>query len=195
MRRLKGQNGFSLMEIIVVLIIMGVIAIVFSRTIIYSVQNYIFSRNTEQISQKAQLAMARLNIELRDVMAISTATADRIDYTLDRSAVPSCTVAAGCQFSIKRNGNTITLEGTNPVVAAQILIDGLNDNNSGNNFLSYYLSDGTTAWTTANGIDALAKIQVKISLKADSSLGATPLNYEGSINPRANLIFNAPQPN
>lgn len=202
MKQLKGELGFTLIEVIVVLILLSIVAIVLSNSIIYGVQSYVFARDADQLSQKAQLAMARINKELTDITAVSFVSADQIDYTLTKNTVPSCTVAlpAGCQYSMKRTGTQITLEGTTPLVAVQVLIDGLTANNGGNSFLSYFRSDGTTAWATADGFsningnaNYLATIQVWISL--DILSGSNHLDYRGTINPRANGILNAPQLN
>lgn len=195
MKRKPEEKGFTLIEIIVVLIILGIAAIALANIITYVMQGYTFARNADQLSQKAQLAMSRIKIELTDVTAVSVATADQVDYTLPRSSVPSCTVDTGCQYSIKRTGTSITMEGTNPVITAQTLIDGLTVNNNGNNFLSFYQSDGATAWTNTSAISDLAKIQIIISLDNETGKGVTSLKYEGSVNPRANTMLNAPKPN
>jgi prepilin-type N-terminal cleavage/methylation domain-containing protein len=202
MKQLKGNFGFTLIEIIVVLVLLGIMAIALSNTIFYGVRSFIFARDADQLSQKAQLAMARINRELTDITAVSFASADQIDYTLTQ-ILPGCAVSTGCQYnySIKRTGTQITLERTtNPIVTAQVLIDGLTNNNGGNNFLSYFRSDGTTAWTTADGFsninsnaNYLATIQGWISL--DISSGSNHLDYQGRINPRVNGVLNAPQLN
>ena len=142
MKQLKSELGFTLIEIIVVLVILGIVAVVLSNAIIYGVQSFVFARDADQLSQKAQLAMERINKELTDITVVSFASADQVDYTLTKNTVPSCTVAlpAGCQYSIKRDNinNQITLEGTNPVVAVQVLIGGLTANNGGNKFLFFF---------------------------------------------------------
>ncbi|MGV8059394.1 MAG: type II secretion system protein [Smithellaceae bacterium] len=204
MKQSKNESGFTLIEIIAVLVILGIVAIAFSNIIGYGVRGYIFARNADQLSQKAQLALARLNRELADITAVSFASADQIDYTSPKN-LPSCTLDEGCQYSIKRTGTSITLERiTAPVVAAQVLIDGLTANNGGNNFLSYFRSAATTAWTTADGFknitadgsinaNYLGTIKVQISL--DFPNGGKPPDYMGTINPRANGVSNAPQLN
>jgi prepilin-type N-terminal cleavage/methylation domain-containing protein len=214
MKQLTGKQGFTLIEVIVVLVLLGIMAIALSNVITYGVQSYVFARNADQLSQKAQLATARIKQELVDIAPdpnnptvnpISFADANRIDYILIQK-LPSCTVSSGCpyQYSMKKTGTSITLERTTaPVVAAQVLIDGLTANNGGNNFLSYFRSEGT-AWTTADGfknikadgsINANYLGTIKVHISLDFPSGGKPPDYQGTINPRANGVFTAPQLN
>jgi prepilin-type N-terminal cleavage/methylation domain-containing protein len=196
MKRFSDKQGFTLIEMIVVLVIMGIVAVVLVNVIVYSMQAYIFARNADQLSQKAQLAMARIKIELTDNTNVSTATSTQITYTVPKSAAPpSCTTAAGCQYTLLLSGTQVTLQDVTNSGTAQVLIDGLTAGNNGNNFLNYYQSDGT-AWATTNGFSSLNKIVVNFYLNNDTGSGVViPVSYEGSINPRANTILNAPSPN
>lgn len=187
MKQLKSELGFTLIEIIVVLVLLGIMAAVLSNAIVYGVQSFVFARDAEQLSQRAQLAMARINRELTDITAVAFASADQITYTS----------SSGDIYILLRSGNQITLNKNG--AGAQVLINGLTANNGGNPFLSYFRSDGT-AWTTADGFsningnaNYLATIQVWISL--DILSGSNHLDYKGTINPRVNGVLNAPSLN
>jgi prepilin-type N-terminal cleavage/methylation domain-containing protein len=199
MKRLPWKNelGFTLIEIIAVLVILGIMAVGLSNFVIYGVQSFIFARDADQLSQRAQLALARIKQELVDITPdpnnpavnpISLASQNEIDY---RSS-------SGDTYILLINGNQITLNKNN--TGAQILISGLTANNGGNKFLSYFRSDGTTAWTTADGFsnsnnnaNYLASIKVWITLDI---LNATKdLDFQTSINPRSNDLPNAPSLN
>jgi prepilin-type N-terminal cleavage/methylation domain-containing protein len=196
MRKLTDKKGFTLIEMIMVLIIMGIAGISLVNIIIYSMQSYIFARNADQLSQKAQLAMARIKVELINASEVSVASASQITFKLPQSAAPpSCTTTTGCQYTILLSDNQVTLRDVTNSGAAQVLIDGLTASNNGNSFLSYYQSDGSTAWTTTNGFSELGTIQVIISLDNKTGSGTIPVKYVGSINPRANTILIAPTPN
>jgi len=196
MRRWKNKKGFTLIEVIAALVITGIVVLALVGIISYVMQGYTFARNADQLSQKAQLAMARIKIELTDITAVSTATATQITYTVPKSsAPPSCTTETGCEYTLLLSGTQITLQDVTNSGTAQVLINGLTAGNGGDSFLSYYQSDGTTAWTTSNELSALTKIRVIIFLDNETGRGVTSLKYEGSINPRANTILNAPRPN
>lgn len=61
---LRQQKGFTLIEMIAVLLLVGIMAAVAGMGIVTAVQGYIFSRDNAAISEKAQLAVARINREL-----------------------------------------------------------------------------------------------------------------------------------
>lgn len=190
MKHFTDRQGFTLIEIIAVLVILSIVAIFSGNTILHGMQGYIFARNTDAVSQKAQLAMARIKLELTNASDVSLASADQIDFTLPRSALPSCTLDDGCQYSLKRTGAQITLEKTTaPAITPQVLIDGLTTNNGGLIFLSYFKADGAS-WATADGFSNLTRIKVQLSL--DVVKGGIPFLCEGSINPRATALPNAP---
>lgn len=193
MKRLRENPGFTIIELIAVLMILGIVAFVLSNVIVYGVQGYFFAQNANQTSQKAQLAMTRLNTELTNITNISLASADQIDFTTPRNS-PSCLLDEGCQYRIKRTGTNLTLEATDtvPLVSgAQVLIAGLNAGNDGKTFLSYCKQNETASctWTTTDGLNSLATIKIQIALDFPDS---APLYFHSSINPRGSGIITAP---
>jgi prepilin-type N-terminal cleavage/methylation domain-containing protein len=58
------QKGFTLIEVIVVLILVGILGALAGLGIVSAVQGYMFSKENAAISEKAQLAIARINREL-----------------------------------------------------------------------------------------------------------------------------------
>lgn len=180
----KNEMGFTLIEIIAVLVILGIIAVGLSNLVIYGVRNFIFANDADQISQRAQLALARIKRELVDLTSVNVANTDNssIQYT----------VSTGVEYKLQFFGNQITLQGINPAIASQILIDGVVANNGGNNFLTYFQADGTTIWAPGNPINQLAQIRVIIVLSFQQN---QQLTFQTTINPRENTIPNAPNLN
>jgi prepilin-type N-terminal cleavage/methylation domain-containing protein len=168
LKNIKKEKGFTLIEIIVVLVILGIVAGGLSGAIIFGAQHFIFAREANQLSQKAQLALARIKKELTDVKEISASSDRSIEYVF----------ANGEKYEIKLDDNQITLRGVEPSIASQVLIDGLTENNGGETFLTY-----------AND---MAEIQVKIVMAFQ---GATNLSFQTTINPRKTAIPNVPSLN
>jgi len=64
MRKENRQKGFTLIELIAVLLIVGVLAAFAGLGIVAAVQGYMFSKDNAVNSEKAQLALSHLNREL-----------------------------------------------------------------------------------------------------------------------------------
>jgi prepilin-type N-terminal cleavage/methylation domain-containing protein len=69
---MTNNKGFTLVEIIVSLVIVGIMAAVAGMGIVSMVQGYEFAKENVVISQKAQLVMARLRCELMKLSHIDS---------------------------------------------------------------------------------------------------------------------------
>lgn len=82
------KSGFSLIEIICVLIILGIIAAAATIGISRTVQQYSFTRENDAMAQKAQVALNRILVEFTNV---------------DTSLVPSSLVFSGGSYQYPAN--------------------------------------------------------------------------------------------
>ena len=78
----RSQNGFTLVELIVTILLVGLIG-VFTTLFVYTGLNgYLRARDTSEGALKAQIALDRISMELRDIDSIGVFTAgSQIDYT------------------------------------------------------------------------------------------------------------------
>ncbi|MCF8026619.1 MAG: prepilin-type N-terminal cleavage/methylation domain-containing protein [Desulfobacteraceae bacterium] len=72
----KKEQGFTLIETIAVILLVGIISAVLGMAIVQGVKSYVFGRTNVAISQKARLALARMDRELRAITEIDDTTSN-----------------------------------------------------------------------------------------------------------------------
>jgi prepilin-type N-terminal cleavage/methylation domain-containing protein len=81
---IRAQKGFTLVELIVTLVLVGIIG-TFTTLFMYTGLNgYLRAKDTSEGALKAQIALDRISLELRDIDTIDLGTFSddtRIDYT------------------------------------------------------------------------------------------------------------------
>lgn len=77
-------KGFTLIELIVTIVLVGIIGTFTSLFLYTGIKGYLTARDTAVGALKAQIALDRLSLELRDINSIDLETFEadtRIDYT------------------------------------------------------------------------------------------------------------------
>jgi prepilin-type N-terminal cleavage/methylation domain-containing protein len=186
------QKGFTLFEVIVSLVLMGIMAVGLTLGLVKVVQSFVFAQEATEVSQKAQLAMARIKKELTDATTVTTSNGTTINYTRSYSP-PSCINQDGCSFRIYQSGNTIYLQGISPAFDAQILIDNVSALISGQSFLAYKNTTGATLdCSTSCSLDNLSQIEVSFNVTYGSNQS---LAFSTTVNPRSGSNLNIPKLN
>jgi len=197
MNEIKTINakGFSLIEVIAVLVIMGILAVGLSMGLIKGVEQYLFAGEATEISQKAQVAMARIKKELVGIISVDSISGNQIRYTRPYSP-PSCQNSNGCTFIIQKSGSSILLTNLQPDGGAdsQVLIDNVLDPYAGGDVFLVFKDFNDATWTVESGntVNDLAKIEVLLVLTYGS--GST-IRLNSTINPRQSDKLNAPNLN
>ena len=88
----RTQKGFTLIEVIVVLLLVGVIAVMAGMWIVSIANGYIFTKMNMETTQKAQLAMTRLEREFSAISAVTTASTNASQITYTRPDMASGTL-------------------------------------------------------------------------------------------------------
>ena len=109
--RKRNQNGFTLIEVIVTLVLVGITAVLAGMWIVSVANGYLFAKENAGNVQKGQLAMTRLTKEFTAIHSVdsSVTTATQITYT--RADALGTTVSATVSSTgsvLQLDGNTLT---------------------------------------------------------------------------------------
>jgi len=107
----RKQRGFTLIEVVVTLILVGITAVLAGMWIVSVANGYIFARQNAANVQRGQLAMTRLVKEFSAIQAVNAgATNDtQITYTRsDASGIPVSSTVSKTGSTLQLNGNILT---------------------------------------------------------------------------------------
>ena len=172
--KLHRQQGFTLVEVIAVLLLMGIVALALATTMVTAVEGYLFTKDSADAAQKAQLALARISKELLQATAVTTATSTIVAYTTPAGS-----------FQIVKNNDVITLQKTDsPVYGPQTMIDNVDTNYGADSFIVFEKLDGSSLVYGRRDINTLHA--VKVTLKITGVSGRQIPTFKTMINPRQN---------
>ncbi|MFW6011013.1 MAG: type II secretion system protein [Desulfosalsimonas sp.] len=125
----KDSRGFTLIEVIVSLVILGVLATVSTIAIVKIVEGYQLAKDNAHLTQKAQVAMTRIAVELNYATEVEIpGNSNTIIYTAEYPAEdPDCTtVSEDNRIRRTQQENLILREGND----SYILADGVSGFNA-----------------------------------------------------------------
>lgn len=162
---IPGHAGFTLVEIIASMVVVGILAVLMSSGIATIIQGYLFAQNSNATTLKGEIAMTRIIRELRSVDQVTAGSENSITYQYNKN---------GTQIS----NRTLTWSGTagDPLrMGDNILVDGVNSFIF--SFHSGYSDDtGDNVW---DGDETL--INVALTLNGAENINST---FEARIVPR-----------
>lgn len=153
-----SRQGFTLIEIIASLIILGLIALFGTSMLSNAVQGYTAARNADEVAQKAQMALQRMTIEFSTIApSQTTGAATTITYVARFDGTTETHV-------ISQSGNQIlyTQGGT-----AYPLLDGVAP---GSLQFRYYTSYSAAAATSSSAATSIIGITFNM-VGDDSTVG------------------------
>lgn len=107
----RNQKGFTLIEVIVTLILVGITAVLAGMWIVSVANGYIFARQNAENVQRGQLAITRLTKEFTAIQSVNVgATNDtQITYTrADASGIPVTVTISKTGSELQLNGDILT---------------------------------------------------------------------------------------
>jgi len=164
---MDDQSGFTLVEVIVSVLLLGFIAVGAIFFIFSGVSGYIFSKQASALSQKANLALARITKEFSGEMLeieSTTQTPDSVKYVYQYNPEKKRYIVlegAGTRKEVKIavGDDPPTPEDTD---VEGVLIDQVSD------FTLTFKKCDDSAWTVSDDMDDLCKIVFTLTLFINS---------------------------
>jgi prepilin-type N-terminal cleavage/methylation domain-containing protein len=186
-RRMREPSGFTLIEIMVTLVIVGILATVAGTALVAGINGYMSAKENDAMAQKSQLAMARLSRELTEFTTIpSPGTNAKANSIIVERLSGNDTKAV----AIGLHGQSVKIkegsEGTTPdFTQGDVLIDGVN------NLTFYYYKTAKTNnppipasdWNSSD-VRELASIRIILELSRPDA--GTTVAFSTAVHPRNN---------
>lgn len=173
-----SQKGFTLIEVIVSLILMGILASLAGIAIVQVVQGYMMTQENSTTTQKAQLAMSRITREVIEMINIPTG------QTATAEVLPIQNVNGNRIIGLDSGSVKIALDNST-LSAGDILI-----NNVTAFTLTYYSRNATSGtvettstWPASNDITTLTSIDISMEVTPP---GGGALAFVNRVAPRNN---------
>lgn len=124
---MRQQAGFTLIEIIAALVLVGIIAVFAGMFLSTGMRGALLARQAEENAQKAQIALSRLSLELRDINGGPAGGAPRVLTSSSIEYTSSATGLSGARKLAYNSGShTITLDPAS-TSTAYTLVDGVSN--------------------------------------------------------------------
>lgn len=178
----SNSRGFTLIEVIASLLIMGIVALVAGMGLMQGVKAYAMTRISSETIQRTEYAYNRIKLEFMNMDQVTSADANTITFTSDKT---DRNLSTGTVLIISHTGTQINFSvggSVNP------LLTGLSASSP---FLSYRNTTGG-AWTVAQGFNKLSFITIQLIIPMPD--GGGNLTFTTAVNPRNNGQANGPEP-
>jgi len=172
----KNSGGFTLIELIATMVIMGIIGIGAALFLTYIAQGFFLAKTNQTVFQKANIAIERLMLEMKHMEQISAKDNTSISFKRNGNDFGIALVAG--TIKINRGGSIPNAD------TGYILIDNVNNFN-----LVFENGDGN-AWAVLadNSLTGLAKVTITLVLDLEGS----SRTFTMEINPLFNDMVNGP---
>jgi prepilin-type N-terminal cleavage/methylation domain-containing protein len=142
------SKGFTLIEIIIVIVILSIVSAITIKFLIDSLKIYTMTANQKTLFDEGKLALERMCRDIRDARSITSVTASSITFVRNN---PTAQDSAGESIAFRWNG------GTNPLEKVKA-------------GTGYPMASNVTAFTVTN---ATNEIQLQLTLQLTSGENVT----------------------
>ncbi len=193
MGSMQAGRGFTLIETIVVLALLGIVSVFGSLFLIKGIQGYLMAESCAEQNLKAQAAMTRLDLEFDNITTLpypgSATNLVSLTYTMIAGpGIPQVTrtIARVGQELRMINGTALPTSTTGNIVIDQVSAFRLD--------LHSLAADGftLTSWNGAN-ISDLYAIKITLTLNNAAGIGGGTTVFTTMSTPRRHGQYNGPQ--
>ncbi len=184
---IESKKGFTLIEVIAVLLIVGVMAALGGMGIVQAVKGYLAVKENAAITQKAQLAMSRITREIQEMISMESGTAGGDSEVLRIVGTANCLTDDNCVRRLGRpaSSNPINVRNTVKIVFGSNPIrdgDTLIDNVTNFQFTYYSGNVSSTSWAPGNDVNLTG---IGVNMTVNRSDGKA-ISFQSLIDPRNN---------
>lgn len=155
MIKLAGQRGFTLIEIISVIVVMAIIGVIAGMSLLKITEGFVFAKKNAATTQKGQIAMARLLKELNSVKSISYSPTKTMT-TIKSGGQTSITLSR--TIGVTTTDFTIAQSGNNLQIGSDTLVDNVNTFE-----LKYYNTYNGSSSSTYSSTACVIEISLKLT--------------------------------
>ncbi len=146
--KMANNNGFTLIEIIIVIIVLGILSVFGFHFISTGIHTYSMMEKQKGLFDQATMVMERISRELRDAEAITTAAGSILEFTKSHETDED----SDTSISFELSGTTLQRLGTDTVNLADNVV-------SGTGFSVTNSSNGITISLTLESGEAIITLQ------------------------------------
>ncbi len=178
---MKNKAGFTLIELIVTLVIIGIVAAIAGLGVPMYARSYLFVRNNSAISQKAQIALVRIGRELVDLQSITSTSSSPTSITYTRLSTSQAIMTQTLAYNSTNKTITLLSTGGPFSESANTLLDNVTAFT-----LSYYA--GSSAWVSGtSSLNLLSTIAISITETGTGVYGSSSTTtFTTTVSPRNN---------
>ena len=173
-RHLGNSGGFTFIEVLLSLVLMAILASIFGMGLVAAMEGYDFSRANTTISQKGQLAMARMIRELSELSDIHHIVGENtIIYQRIQNNASGIPTPRNFALQYSATDHTLRLHtDVDPDSETLIPDSGQVLVNEVQNFtLQYHQGENLLAWEF--DLNLLSTIQIRMNLNRPDAVGRT----------------------
>jgi prepilin-type N-terminal cleavage/methylation domain-containing protein len=176
MKGINNHNGFTLIEVIVTLILVGILAVIGSMGLVNMLQGYVTSKENTAAVQKGQIAFLQMSKLLTYASSINSGSSSSINFNTYISGSP--TTSTSCMFTFNNATGVITF--INNQGAGDTLVAGVKQFKLG--YYNSYNSTEQSAWTSGS-----SKV-IELTMTLNLGQGQVSPEFKTRIIPR-NVIY------